>query len=90
MATVAYVLCAVTSAACAVLLTRAYLRGRTRLLLWSAWCFVFLALSNVLLVVDLAIWTTQDLGVARTGSALVGVSLLLYGFIFDTDDPTRR
>lgn len=90
MATAIYVLCALTSAACAVLLTRAYLRSRTRLLLWSAWCFAFLALNNVLLVVDLTILTEQDLRVARTGSALIGVSLLLYGFIFNLDEGPRR
>lgn len=81
--------CALTSVTCAVLLARSYLKPRTRLLLWSALCFFFLSLNNLLLVVDLAIWTTQDLRLLR-GSALVGPTLLLYGFIFDTDRRTDR
>jgi hypothetical protein len=89
MATVVYVLCALTSTTCAVLLARSYLRTRTRLLLWSALCFIFLALNNILLLVDLAVWTSHDLGVIRTATALVGVSILLYGFIFDTDRAER-
>ena len=84
MATVVYVLCAITSGACAVLLARSYRRTRTRLLLWSAICFGFLLVDNILLVVDLAIWTARDLRILRTSVALAGLLVLLYGFIFDT------
>ena len=42
-ATIVYVLCFLTSVACAWLLGRSYQRGRTRLLLWSSVCFGFLA-----------------------------------------------
>ena len=48
-----YILCFLTSALCAALLIRGYVRSRTRILLWSAICFVFLALNNLLAVVDL-------------------------------------
>jgi hypothetical protein len=89
MATAVYVLCALTSTACALLLARSYRRTRTRLLLWSALCFTFLALNNILLFVDLAIWTSRDLRVIRIATALVGVSVLLYGFIFDADGAER-
>lgn len=89
MATTVYVLCALTSTACALLLARSYRRTRTRLLLWSALCFTFLALNNILLFVDLAIWTSHDLRVFRTATALAGVTVLLYGFIFDTDGVER-
>ena len=40
MAAAVYVLCALTSLACAVLLLRAYLRRKVRLLLWSGLGFV--------------------------------------------------
>jgi hypothetical protein len=83
MATVVYVLCALTSCACAVLLARSWQRTRTRLLMWSALCFTFLALNNILLVVDLAVWTSHDLRVVRSATALAGVVVLLYGFVFD-------
>lgn len=49
VATAVYILCAVTSVLCAGLLVRSYLRSRVRLLLWSALCFVGLAVNNVLL-----------------------------------------
>ena len=53
MATVVYLLCALTSLGCALLLLAAYRRERARLLLWSCVCFGWLALNNALLVVDL-------------------------------------
>jgi len=84
VATLVYVLCALTSTACAVLLLRGYERSRFRLLLWSGLCFVGLALNNVLLVVDKRVIPEMDLSVWRTLPALVGIALLLYGFVWDT------
>lgn len=78
-----YVLCALTSLACAVLLLRGYLRTRVRLLLWSGLCFVGLALNNALLVVDENTLVT-DLSNLRTLPALAGVALLVYGLIWDS------
>jgi hypothetical protein len=80
-----YVLCALTSLACAVLLLRGWRRSRLRLLLWSGLCFVGLAANNVLLVVDLRMAPEADLSFVRTLPALAGVALLLYGFIWDAD-----
>ena len=78
-----YVLCALTSLACAVLLLRGYFRTRVRLLLWSGLCFVGLALNNALLVVDENTLVT-DLSNLRTLPALAGVALLVYGLIWDS------
>lgn len=83
MAEAVYVLCAATSAGCAVLLLRAWIRTRVRLLFWSTWCFVLLAINNVLLVVDLAIVDDVDLSVPRAATALAGLALLLFGLIYD-------
>jgi hypothetical protein len=83
VATVVYVLCAVTSCLCAVLLTRGWLASRARLLLWSALCFAFLAANNILLVFDKLIVTGTDLQLARTLTALAGVAVLLYGLIWE-------
>ena len=80
-----YVLCALTSLACAVLLLRAYRRMRQRLLLWSGLCFAGLSLNNALLVIDTRFVPETDLSLVRTLPALIGVSLLLYGFIWDAD-----
>ena len=80
-----YILCLLTSASCAVLLIRSYLRTRTVLLLWTALCFSLLALNNLLLVVDLVVFPTSvDLQLIRNLTALCAVSVLLYGFIRET------
>ena len=83
MAEAVYVLCAVTSAGCAVLLWRAWMRSRVRLLLWSFLCFALLTANNVLLFVDLALVTGTDLSVPRAGSALAGLLMLLFGLVYD-------
>jgi hypothetical protein len=84
MATAVYVLCALTSVGCAVLLLRAWRRGRERLLLWSALCFAWLAANNILLFVDRAVVTDVDLRWARSTTALTGLLFLLYGLVWDT------
>lgn len=83
MAETIYLLCAVTSVACAGLLVRGYRTSRARLLLWSSGCFVFLGVNNVLLFVDLVLIPSVDLSLARTAAALVAVMLLLVGFIWE-------
>ena len=82
---VVYVLCLATSVLCLVLLVRAYLRTRTGLLLWSALCFVGLAVNNMLLFLDLVVFTEVDLLLFRTLSALAAVGVLLFGFIWELD-----
>jgi hypothetical protein len=84
MATAVYLLCALTSMACALLLLSAYRREHARLLLWSCLCFGWLAVNNVLLVVDLVLATDIDLSIARVSTALVGLLTLLFGLIYDT------
>jgi hypothetical protein len=83
MAALAYTLCAGTAVTCAWLLLRAFARSGTRLLLWSGLCFSFLAVSNLLLSVDLLMFPAVDLFFIRNLSALAGLSLLLYGLIWD-------
>lgn len=85
MAEAVYLLCAVTSSLCALLLLRAYARTGTRLLLWSGLCFVGLALNNALLVVDLMIVPDTDLSTWRLVPAVLGVALLLYGLIWESE-----
>jgi hypothetical protein len=85
MATLVYALCALTSLACAVLLVRGYLGSRARLLLWSALCFVGLALNNVLLFIDMRIVPEIDLSAWRSIPAVVGVALLIYGLVWDAE-----
>jgi len=83
MTQLVYALCALTSLACAVLLLRGFFRTRVRLLLWSGLCFVGLTLNNTLLVLDKNTFVT-DLSNLRTLPALAGVTLLVYGLIWDS------
>lgn len=79
-----YLLSAGTSIACAVLLLRGYVRQRTRLLLWSSLCFVCLAINNALLFLDLIVVPATDLSLWRAATALLGISLLLFGLIWES------
>ncbi len=85
MAKAVYLLCALTSLVCAVLLFRAYRGSRSRLLLWSSLCFVGFALNNGMLVVDRIVLPDVDLSLWRQIPAFVGIALLLYGLVWDVD-----
>jgi hypothetical protein len=85
MADVVYVLCALTSLLCAILLWRGYRRSRTRLLWASAMCFVGLFLNNLMLLIDLRVFPQIDLAVWRIAPALGGVCVLLYGLVLDPE-----
>ena len=80
-----YLLCLATSVACATLLVRRYQTSRIRLLLWSALCFVLLALNNLALVVDVLLLPSVNLVPLRQLASLSAVAILLFGFIWDTD-----
>jgi hypothetical protein len=86
-----YLLCAATSFACMIMLFRGYSRSRMRFLLWSSLCFLGLAINNILLFIDKAVFPEQtllflglEMAVWRSVAALIGLSLLLYGLIWDT------
>jgi len=86
MGGVIYGLCALTALVCAALLLQAYGRKGYRLLLWSGLCFVGLTLNNLLLVLDKVVFATaMDLSVARSAMALLSVSILLFGLIWDAE-----
>jgi hypothetical protein len=84
MAELVYLMCALTSFACAVLLIRSYFKARTGLLLWSSICFAGLATNNALLFVDLALTPPDfDLSMYRAAIALCSMLVLLYGLIWE-------
>ena len=85
VAQVIYILCAMTSTLCAVMLYRKYRKTSHRILLWSALCFAGLAFNNVLLFVDLIMFDQgPDLSIVRTVPAILGVMLLIFGFIWES------
>lgn len=80
-----YLLCFLAAALCAGLLVRQYRMASTPVLLWSATCFVFLAISNLLVVVDQLIFPEVNLRAARLVLTLLAVSVLLFGFIWESE-----
>jgi len=82
---IVYLLCLVTSTVCAALLVRAFVRTRSRLLLWSALCFVMLAVNNLLVVADLLLLPQVDLRLFRNAATLIGLAFLLYGFVWEVE-----
>ena len=83
MAEIVYLLCAVLSLLCAVLLVRGWRRTRSRLLMWSALCFVFFAANNVLLYADRVVFPDLNLALLRAATGAAGVAILLVGLIWD-------
>jgi uncharacterized protein DUF5985 len=78
---VLFLIAALTSLACMVLLFRAYIQTRVSILLWSALCFVGQTVNSIALFVDLVVLPDADLRMIRLSAALIGMLFLLYGFI---------
>jgi Family of unknown function (DUF5985) len=83
MAAVVYILSALISLACALLLLRSYLQTRTGLLLWAAVCFLGLTLNNAVLFVDKVVATDVDLSLWRAIPALAGMLALVIGLLWE-------
>lgn len=85
MAEIVYILCGISSMACAALLFRSYRQTRSHLLFWSGICFGFLALNNMVLFVDLVMLPNLDFNgslVRNIFGASAG-SVLLFGLIWE-------
>jgi len=80
-----YIVGALTTCICALLLLRGFFHSRQRLLLWSGLCFVGLAISNSLIFVDLVLFPDVDLYRVWLATAAVAMILLLYGLIWGSD-----
>lgn len=80
-----YILGSLTTLACGVLLLRGYFRGANKLLLWSAICFLGLAVSNFLVFVDLVLLPNVDLYLWRLLVAAIAMSALMYGLIWESE-----
>ncbi len=83
MAQLVYLLCSIMSFICAYLLGKAYWKSRTRLLFYSSWCFVGIAINNILLSVDFNLGPNYDLSFYRAIASFTAVTILLYGLIWD-------
>jgi hypothetical protein len=78
-----YSLCMLTSLGCAYLLVRNYIATRHHLLFWSALCFIGLAISNFLLVMDLVFIPGIDFAPWRLAASTVAIALLVFGLIWE-------
>jgi fluoride ion exporter CrcB/FEX len=77
----------VTAGICAVLLLRAYWQVHKRLLLWTGLCFAGLTAANALLIADLNLVPDVSLYRWRLAAAAVSMLAMLYGLIFESDQP---
>jgi hypothetical protein len=76
-----------TAGLCALLLLRAYARVSKRLLLWCGLCFAGLTLTNAVLIADLFVLPDVSLYRTRLLLAVVSMFVMLYGLIFESDQP---
>ena len=83
-AEVVYLLCAATSLVVAVMLLRQYRKVRTRLVFWSFICFAGLVVNNVLVYVDLVMFTGVDLSAYRSAAGAAAMAAMLYGLVWET------
>jgi len=85
MESLVYVFATLVALLCGVLLLRASFRARKRLLLWSGLCFVGLAISNALVIVDLVILQTVDLYLYRLAIGAAAMLVLVFGLVWDSE-----
>ncbi len=82
-----FLLCIATSVGCMWMLFRGWRRTGTRLLFWSALCFVGLALNNLLVFVDLIVFPGPDIDLRplRLVASIAAVTVLLWGLVWEAD-----
>lgn len=81
-----YMFCFITCGVCAGLLVRSWFKTRTRLLLWIAISFVFLAINNFFLLADTTLTPPEyDLSIVRSLTALIAVGVLVFGLIWEAE-----
>jgi Family of unknown function (DUF5985) len=85
VAQIIYLLCILTSLACATLLLLSHRRTGHRLLFWSGLCFVGLTINNLFLLLDKVVFPHIDLLPTRLVTALIALLLLVYGLIYEKD-----
>jgi hypothetical protein len=82
-----YLLCALTSAACALLLWRQHrlvrAKGRGHLLIWSTICFTGLAGANSVLFADLVLLPGVDLSLLRASLGAAATLALAVGLVWE-------
>jgi len=85
MAELVYMLCAVMSLMCALMLLRGYHYSKTRLLLWASISFTLIAVINMFLFFDMAVVPNLDLNGPFWRNVLGAISgtVLMVGLIWE-------
>lgn len=84
MAAVVYLLCALTSLLCAVMLFKAFKKSQFRLLFWSSMGFTGFFISNILLIVDVLVFPDVTYIIHfRSIPAVIGMVVMIYGLIME-------
>jgi hypothetical protein len=84
-----YALCALTSLVCFALLLRQHRRAPSRLALRSSVAFLFFAVANAILFVDLIILPEVDLKLWRNSANLIGTLILLLALTGESQRSNR-
>lgn len=84
MAALVYILCALTSLLCAVMLFKAFTKSKFRLLFWSSMGFTGFAISNILLFIDVVVFPDVTFIInLRSIPAVIGMITMIYGLIME-------
>ena len=84
MGYIVYILCALTSLGCTILLFGRYKKTGVQLLFWSSFAFLAFTITNTLLFIDLVLLgPARDLALWRNLCTLIGICVLLYALIND-------
>lgn len=78
-----YILCALTALSCVAMLLRGYRRSGTRLLLWTAICFGFLAIHSTAVLVEILVLPTTNLQMVRHAASLMAGLTLVVGLVWE-------
>jgi hypothetical protein len=84
MIQITYAVCALASVLCAALLFQEYLARQLKVLMWATLCFMGLAVNNILVFIDNVLLPKSDLFLWRAACALAGMTVLIYGLIWDS------
>ena len=76
-----YILCAITSLGCALLLLRGSMQSRNGLLFWSALCFFAMTANNLLQYANFIVFPDVDILIVARSTAVIGIVLLNIGLI---------
>lgn len=84
MAGIVYILCALTSLLCTLLLVRAYLNTRSKLLFWCCFGFLGFALNNALLFIDMVLFPDVTFIIQyRALPSVLGMMVMVYGLVME-------